>query len=361
MANRRFLQGNSHHDRSFLQSIKADSSALLIKVNELRMFQGRLNNVDVRDPDTSAKPSHISECVTMINSGSESRVLLVGDDKSVLEEAVKALKGAGFRCEKALNAREALARLQEYPDISVVVVDLRMQEMDGINLMAALEDQFALAVRPEVIALSGHLNAETASKALRRGAIDCLTKPVSSNALIQSVRSAADRIIGKRATLCTNRTLSGLIGGMEALLAQGAESMRSSNQHLGEGSAARNSLSEMQSTSEKGRAEQATISRLLEERAERCRLFPFTFDSEHAWAMLLEMAQNYFSGRNTYLSALAVDMRLPVSTSSRQLEVLEKEGLATRFPDPNDKRRVRAALTPDGLSRVKEYLASMQG
>jgi len=42
MANRRFLQGNGHHDRSFLQSIKADSGALLIKVNELRIVQGRL-------------------------------------------------------------------------------------------------------------------------------------------------------------------------------------------------------------------------------------------------------------------------------------------------------------------------------
>jgi len=41
MGNRRFLQGNSPHDRIFLQSIKAKSTTLLKKVSELRIFQGR--------------------------------------------------------------------------------------------------------------------------------------------------------------------------------------------------------------------------------------------------------------------------------------------------------------------------------
>lgn len=314
----------------------------------------------MQTPGHGARSVPEAKRFTMVTGGFEPRVLVVEDDSYVLEETTLALRSGGFKCEAAHSGREALRFLQDYPDTSVVIVDLRMPEMDGFTLMTAIEDHFALIIRPDVIVLSGHLDPESTASAIKRGAVDCLAKPVSRSALVQSVQSAADRVIEKRSALEESSTLSGLVGGATPLLAQATGGLRSTADFSESSPVSSSTARREQASLNRAAAQGMKLSRLLSERETRYDIFPSTFSSEHAWAMLLEMAHNHYAGRITYLSALAVGVRLPVSTSSRHLDALGKEGLVERFPDPADKRRVRATLTPEGLRKIEEYLDSLE-
>lgn len=287
------------------------------------------------------------------------KVLVVDDDQGVRDEVGDTLRAAGFKTAIVPNGRWALASLQDNPDTMVVIVDLRMPEMDGFALMSAIEDHFASVIRPAMVVLSGHLDKCAAKSAVQGGALDCLTKPVSRGSLVDSVQSAADMIVKKRTALRQRQTLRHLVGDLNSLFAGTAARLGATSNSfnipeqgtVGDGVAVARKADD---------SAPQQLARLLRERESRRDFFPVSPKAEQAPEMMLELALNHFSGRITYLSSLAVGAQLPVSTCTRQLETLEAKGLVERFPDPADRRRVRVRLTDLGAKRVRDYLSSIQ-
>lgn len=122
----------------------------------------------------------------------EALVLLVDDDPGTRKVARANLGLEGFEVLLASSGAEALARLAE-SDPLAVVSDLRMPDMDGIALMAAVH-----AARPGLpfVLVTAHATVETAVEAMRRGAIHYLTKPIRFDELALVLRHAVE---GERA------------------------------------------------------------------------------------------------------------------------------------------------------------------
>jgi len=103
------------------------------------------------------------------------RILIVDDEKSIRTTLAAVLNDEGYRPIAAGSGPEALARIgEEVPD--VVILDIWLPDMDGIDTLAELKRQW-----PElpVIMVSGHGTIETAVKATKLGAYDYIEKPLS--------------------------------------------------------------------------------------------------------------------------------------------------------------------------------------
>jgi CheY-like chemotaxis protein len=115
--------------------------------------------------------------------------ILVADDNAALREVwTEALIGAGYRVLTAGNGREALDLLRVVlPD--VIVLDLRMPQMDGPSFLKSLQDMPMLPRIP-VLIVSGFLDDESPRASLGLNIVDRLPKPVRLEKLLGTVRAA---------------------------------------------------------------------------------------------------------------------------------------------------------------------------
>ncbi|MCL4818699.1 MAG: EAL domain-containing protein [Vicinamibacteria bacterium] len=115
-------------------------------------------------------------------------VLLVDDDEDVLFTLEAVLSEAGHRVESARDGHEATVRLQDADRFDVIVSDIGMPGMDGLQL---LQEVRARGVDLPVILMTGGPGIDTAIKAVELGALRYLLKPVESSALRGAVETAA--------------------------------------------------------------------------------------------------------------------------------------------------------------------------
>jgi FixJ family two-component response regulator len=113
-------------------------------------------------------------------------VFIVDDDGAVRDSLSLLMRSAGLSSEAFSGAREFLA------DVAVdrpgcLILDVRMPEIDGLELQRQLA---ARGSRLPIIMLTGHGDVPLAVEALRAGAIDFLTKPFDSQALLARIHEA---------------------------------------------------------------------------------------------------------------------------------------------------------------------------
>ena len=117
------------------------------------------------------------------------RILLVDDEEAILQTMRSILETEGYAVETASGGREALELFRQAP-CDVALCDVKMQGMDGIELLVALRE---IAPELPVIMLSGHGTIDTAVESLKKGAYDYIQKPLDLNRLLVSLRNALER------------------------------------------------------------------------------------------------------------------------------------------------------------------------
>ncbi|MCG5055600.1 MAG: sigma-54 dependent transcriptional regulator [Myxococcales bacterium] len=118
------------------------------------------------------------------------RLLVVDDDEAMRDLLREELEDEGFPVEVATGGRGALQRLQR-GDIQVVVSDVRMPDIDGLDLLREIQ---ALDPRPLVVTITGFGSIDTAIRAVKLGAFDYLTKPFEFKDLLRTIeRALAER------------------------------------------------------------------------------------------------------------------------------------------------------------------------
>ncbi|MGE4293255.1 MAG: response regulator [Desulfovibrio sp.] len=118
------------------------------------------------------------------------RVLIVDDESGIRTVVGLALRDQGYEVLSAQSGEEALELFHEHHP-PVVVTDIKMPGMDGLELLAELKRRNPDV---EVIMVTGHGDMDLAVKSLRRLAADFLTKPVSDDALEVALDRAFERI-----------------------------------------------------------------------------------------------------------------------------------------------------------------------
>jgi len=116
------------------------------------------------------------------------KILVVDDDKNLLELAKTRLAAANYGVTVALGQEEALEAVNNI-SFDLAIVDLRLADEDGITLMEKLH---ALFPGMPVIILTGHASVEGAVDAMKRGAYTYLTKPFDPRELILQIGRALE-------------------------------------------------------------------------------------------------------------------------------------------------------------------------
>jgi DNA-binding NtrC family response regulator len=114
------------------------------------------------------------------------RILLVDDEQDFVEILSMRLEEAGENVTAAYNGQECLDKL-ETQDYDVVILDIKMPGMDGIQTLRKIKILHPLV---EVILLTGHGTTETAVEGMKLGAYDYLLKPADFEDLTSKLEGA---------------------------------------------------------------------------------------------------------------------------------------------------------------------------
>ena len=115
-------------------------------------------------------------------------VMLVDDEVPFVETMTKRLKKRALKVITAFSGREALETLDKQHNIDVVILDVKMPGMDGIETLKEIKTTFPLT---EVVMLTAHATVESAIEGMRLGAFDYLMKPCDIEQLMEKVNAAA--------------------------------------------------------------------------------------------------------------------------------------------------------------------------
>jgi DNA-binding NtrC family response regulator len=119
----------------------------------------------------------------------EFRVLVVDDEPDFLETILKRLKRRKIDATGVDSGKAALALLEQQP-FDVVILDVRMPGMDGIDTLKEMKKCRPLM---EVIMLTGHASVEAGMQGMQLGAFDFVMKPADIDELLEKIRQAYER------------------------------------------------------------------------------------------------------------------------------------------------------------------------
>jgi DNA-binding response OmpR family regulator len=256
-------------------------------------------------------------------------VLLVDDDVAALSFLEGVLNGAGISCLTTSEPLQALAKVQENPGIILIISDICMPTMNGIQFIDKLNSLTLQWRVPSVLFLTAHPTLERAVDALRLGAYDFLRKPVRPTELLRVVRRGLDRAERRRSTP------PGSAPDVEALLRQAGRQ-------------------NADKATPSGRV--SVLDTIEGLHKLRLRYADQKLD-ELAWDQLLELLRADQKQHKLSVSALAISFPdTPTTTSLRRIAELTAGGYLEREPDAHDRRRDFLVLTPKARDLLEDYL-----
>jgi len=117
------------------------------------------------------------------------RIIIIDDDKEIIEALSEMLELEEFNVERFSLPEKALLTLNKNSPV-VVLSDVKMPRMDGLTLLAKLQQ---LDPDIPVLLMSGHGDIPMAIEAMKEGAYDFLEKPLPPEKLLSQLQRAADK------------------------------------------------------------------------------------------------------------------------------------------------------------------------
>jgi DNA-binding NtrC family response regulator len=134
------------------------------------------------------------------------RILIADDERHIAEGLQMLLTDDGFEVEVA-NDGQAAWKMVENGDYALVLADLRMPEVDGLELFSRMREA---GVGSEIIIITGKGSVESAKEAMRQGAYDYLEKPLKIDRLKELIPKAVEKYEVKQANRQLQERLKGL-------------------------------------------------------------------------------------------------------------------------------------------------------
>ncbi|HEX6801057.1 MAG TPA: response regulator, partial [Candidatus Binatia bacterium] len=116
-------------------------------------------------------------------------ILVVDDDVTISEQMERLFSHYGYKATVAYRAEQALDLLEK-EDVDLVVTDVRLPGMDGVELTKRIAERWSDV---PVIVVTGHGDIDTAVEVLKLGASDFLVKPFSAAALHEAIRMGLEK------------------------------------------------------------------------------------------------------------------------------------------------------------------------
>jgi FixJ family two-component response regulator/DNA-binding MarR family transcriptional regulator len=299
-------------------------------------------------------------------------VLLLDDDLTTLTFLEGVLTGAGFKCSLSGDPQQALATVAAREEIAVVVSDLYMPHMSGLQFADALTTLGLNRPVPRVLLLTARPSVESAVGALRSGALDFLTKPVRPAEIIDTVGRAMERARqDRRAFLASAPDVVQLIRHAEELTGElrrlAEPATRNALAGARQNDPSRESFQNLaplhtplQASLQSGQRTKVSVLDTIEQlRRVRNRYNSHKLD-EVAWELLLELLRAEQSNQKLSVSALTISIPgVSATTSLRRIGELATGGYVDRTPDARDGRRDFVTLTVKARGLLTDYLANV--
>jgi signal transduction histidine kinase/DNA-binding response OmpR family regulator len=162
---------------------EAGFAAVLSKPLQLSHLHDRLvETVGTPREETPSAPGAASEVV----AAPPLRILLAEDNEINRTVAIRLLERLGHRADVASNGREALARLEQAV-YDVVLMDVQMPEMDGLEASRAICGRWPAGRRPRIVAMTAEAMHGDREKCLAAGMDDYIVKPVTLDQLREAL------------------------------------------------------------------------------------------------------------------------------------------------------------------------------
>lgn len=126
----------------------------------------------------------------------EAKIYVVDDDEAVRDSLSLQLEASGFKVATFPSAIEFLNEAASLP-AGCVIADVRMPEIDGIELQSRLA---GMNIHFPVIIVTGHGDVALAVRAMKAGAVDFVEKPFTEQVILDSIRQAQSRFAELQAT-----------------------------------------------------------------------------------------------------------------------------------------------------------------
>ncbi len=114
------------------------------------------------------------------------KILVIDDEQIIRTSCVRSLGPEGYEIKLASSGKEGL-ELLEKESFRLVLLDLKMPDMDGIEVLKKVKDRWP---ETKVVMITGYSTVETAVKTLKLGAFSYLEKPFTPDALLEAVKEA---------------------------------------------------------------------------------------------------------------------------------------------------------------------------
>lgn len=319
-------------------------------------------------------------------------VLLLDDDRTMLHILEGILSGAGYDCCTVNDADEALRLVGARPDVALVLSDIVMPKMNGLEFVQRMNAMKLDRPAPRVLLLTAQPSLEMAVDALRLGVNDFLVKPIRPPELIEAVRCGLaqahlDRAVGagrppeierllREAEAFASR-LRSLAYAADMPSAVHAEPQAGASPDLQAGAredlhAGANEEPQAGAREERGHgaagagiparhdlgiaARPAVLDIIEELRHLRGHYVQHKLD-DIAWDLLLELLRAERLSRRLSVSGLTISITgVSVTTSLRRVNELVARGYLSRVADPADARRDFVSLTPKANELLEDYL-----
>jgi DNA-binding NtrC family response regulator len=124
------------------------------------------------------------------------KVLVIDDEEIVRLSCERTLRPAGYDVSVAAGGREGV-ELLEKESYALVLLDLKMPDMDGIEVLNRIQESWP---DTKVVMITGYSTVDTAVQALRLGAVNFIEKPFTPDTLLKAVEEVFSSDSGKAGT-----------------------------------------------------------------------------------------------------------------------------------------------------------------
>jgi FixJ family two-component response regulator len=125
----------------------------------------------------------------------DSTVFVIDDDASVRKSLSRLLRSAGYTAETFSSAEEFLRR-EHFDGVGCILLDVKMPGLSGMDLQEELNKA---DYHLPIVFITGHGDIPTSVEAMKKGAVDFLTKPFDDEELLQALRAAIEKDRNARA------------------------------------------------------------------------------------------------------------------------------------------------------------------
>ncbi len=279
-------------------------------------------------------------------------LFVLDDEPEIVANIVEYLRGCGMPATGYTHPKAALSHLRHVEEPFVLLSDIKMPVMDGLDLVERLSVDHHPKAQFAVVLFTAHGDLDRAVRALRMGVLDFLIKPYELDQLRLAVLRAYDYL--------DDRIRNEVSAGLSDL----ARTMASAREVAG---LLNTSLSRLEPTAPPAHGGDgisildsddyliACIKWQQSFRRLRDRFFPVCSYDDGAWEILLYVLEQKLLDRRAPVTSACHATALPQTTAMRKVEELVAAGLITKSPDATDRRRVLLAPSKDCLEQSELF------